>query len=165
MQTLSGYAFNGAGGLELVSKDIRGLENGEVLLYNLAIGLNPVDYKLLGFFGVEQKGQIMGVDGVGVVLESRCERVQKGKIYAYHANLSLNGSFATHSIIRGDMCFSLSQIPAINELEKAIMGNLAHENAVSKDVLKTLQKGLDSLKEGDVARDFSHLLLACLALP
>ena len=166
MQTLSGYAFNGAGGLELVSKDIRGLERGEVLLFNLTIGLNPVDYKLLGFFGVEQKGQILGVDGVGVVLESRHERVKRGQIYAYHANLSLNGSFATHSIISGDMCFPLSQIPAISELERAIMANLACENATSKEILQSIKRGLDSIKNADLAREYLTLAasLPCPAL-
>lgn len=112
--TLKGFCFDGKGGLELIQKPIRPLKDNEVLLENQAAGLNPVDYKLLDFFGEEQKGQIMGVDGVGIVIDSKHPEIQIGKRYAYHANLSLDGSFATHTIMQGRALFPLDSTPDIS---------------------------------------------------
>ena len=88
-----------SGTLALIEKPLRALEQGEVLVKNIAVALNPVDYKLLDFFGAAQEGQIMGLDGVGVVVESRSEVVELGALYAYHADLRGDGSFADLTIM------------------------------------------------------------------
>ena len=87
------------GALALIEKPLRALKKGEVLVRNLAVALNPVDYKLLDFFGAAQEGQIMGLDGVGVVVESQSEAVEVGGLYAYHADLRCDGSFAEVTIL------------------------------------------------------------------
>ena len=84
--------------LALVKKELplRLPKPGEVLVRNEAIGLNPVDWKVLGMPSW-QTGHVPGVDGAGVAVAVG-EGVNTdwlGQPVAYHQNLACNGSFAT----------------------------------------------------------------------
>ncbi|WP_250518360.1 alcohol dehydrogenase catalytic domain-containing protein [Caballeronia sp. ATUFL_M1_KS5A] len=76
------------------------LERGHVLVRNVAIGLNPVDWKVLGGDLVDwQLGKVPGVDGAGVVVAvgGDVERGWLGKRVAYHTSLATPGSFAHYT--------------------------------------------------------------------
>ncbi|BDD06141.1 zinc-binding dehydrogenase [Aureibacter tunicatorum] len=69
----------------------------EVLVKVKAIGLNPVDYKIIeGSFGNLEAGHIPGVDGAGEVVSvgDGVESIRFGQKVMFHADLSKNGSFA-----------------------------------------------------------------------
>lgn len=68
---------------------------GEVLVHNSAIGLNPVDWKLLDM----KAGKAPGVDGAGVVMAvgEGVPQSWLGQRVAYHTSLKREGSFATHT--------------------------------------------------------------------
>lgn len=99
-KTLKGFAFNGKDNLKLIEKPLRALNDDEVLVQNTAVGLNPVDYKLLSSFDEARANQIMGVDGVGVILASKSPFVRPQTRVAYHADLNHDGSFADFSIVK-----------------------------------------------------------------
>ncbi len=67
----------------------------EVLVRNLAIGLNPVDWKLLD----TQAGKVPGVDGAGVVIAVGANITSDwlGERVTWHQSLKRHGSFATHT--------------------------------------------------------------------
>lgn len=88
----------------LIQKPLRKLQNGEVLIQNIAIGLNPVDYKVLPYLA---QGQIIGVDGVGIAIASKNPLIRLGQRYAYHASLEQDGSFATYTITQGRALIAL----------------------------------------------------------
>ncbi|ERK05617.1 Alcohol dehydrogenase GroES [Pantoea sp. AS-PWVM4] len=68
------------------------LAPGDVLVQNAAIGLNPVDWKVLD----SQIGKVPGVDGAGTVVAIGPEVDQRwlGTRVAYHQSLQRPGSFA-----------------------------------------------------------------------
>jgi NADPH:quinone reductase-like Zn-dependent oxidoreductase len=76
---------------------------GEVLVRNRAIGLNPVDWKVLGGGLVDWRpGHVPGVDGAGEVVAAG-EGVNPalvGARVAYHQSLAAHGSFAEYVPIR-----------------------------------------------------------------
>ena len=86
--------------LNLQEKAIRDLSDDEVLVQNTAIGLNPVDYKLLASFDASRIGQVMGVDGAGIIIASKDPMVKLKARVAYHTNLNYDGSYATHTIVK-----------------------------------------------------------------
>lgn len=62
-----GWVWRGGvlpGSLELHTLPVRPLQSDEVLVHNHAIGLNPVDWKVLD----TQIGMVPGVDGAGEVV-------------------------------------------------------------------------------------------------
>ncbi|QCP62383.1 zinc-binding dehydrogenase [Pantoea sp. SO10] len=73
------------------------LQTGEILVKNSAIGLNPVDWKVLD----SQTGQVPGVDGAGTVVAVGPEVDKRwlGVRVAYHQNLQRNGSFAEYTVL------------------------------------------------------------------
>lgn len=73
------------------------LQAGEILVQNAAIGLNPVDWKVLS----TQLEQVPGVDGAGTVVAigPEVEKSLLGKRVAYHQNLQRNGSFAEYTVL------------------------------------------------------------------
>lgn len=78
---------------------------GEVLVKNHAIGINPVDWKLINTNLVAwSENHIPGVDGAGeiVAVAEDKDRHLIGKRVAYHAFLQQNGSFASHSVVNKD---------------------------------------------------------------
>jgi NADPH2:quinone reductase len=68
---------------------------GEILVHNRAIGLNPVDWKVLD----SQRGKVPGVDGAGVVIAvgTGVSEHWLGQRVAYHQSLKRHGSFASHT--------------------------------------------------------------------
>lgn len=75
------------------------LAAGEVLVRNAAIGLNPVDWKVLGRIDDSAPGKVPGVDGAGTVV-AVSESVAKswlGERVAYHQDLRRHGSFAEYT--------------------------------------------------------------------
>lgn len=73
------------------------LQSGEILVKNGAIGLNPVDWKVLN----TQVDQVPGVDGAGTIVAVGPD-VDKGWLgvrVAYHQNLQRNGSFAEYTVL------------------------------------------------------------------
>lgn len=121
----STFAWTWNGGnqpLDLIKKEVvlRDLEEGEILIANSYIGLNPVDWKLLNGGGnpLWQENHIAGVDGAGIVVavHQSMQRIPIGARVCYHADLTENGSFATHTIVKGNRIMfipnSLSDISA-----------------------------------------------------
>ncbi len=69
---------------------------GEVLIANRAIGLNPVDWKIIEWgHAAWSPGHVPGVDGTGTVVAlGDGVRLPIGLRAAYHQGLTRNGSFA-----------------------------------------------------------------------
>lgn len=74
------------------------LAAGDVLVRNAVIGLNPVDWKVLGKLPWEP-GHVPGVDGAGTVvaLGAGVAGDLLGQRVAYHQDLQRHGSFAEYS--------------------------------------------------------------------
>lgn len=74
---------------------------GEVLLANRAIGLNPVDWKMIAWGNPAwAPGRVPGVDGCGVAVAcGEGVLLPAGGRYAYHQGLARDGSFATHVLV------------------------------------------------------------------
>ncbi|MEP9319797.1 zinc-binding dehydrogenase [Pseudomonas sp. LABIM340] len=86
--------------LQLQSRALLDPAPGEVLVRNAAIGLNPVDWKVLGGELVDwQPGKIPGVDGAGTVIAvgQGIDEDWLGRRVAYHQDLNKPGSFAEHT--------------------------------------------------------------------
>ncbi|WP_210014400.1 alcohol dehydrogenase catalytic domain-containing protein, partial [Pseudomonas palmensis] len=78
-------------------------EAGDVLIRNVVIGLNPVDWKVLGGGLVNwQPGHVPGVDGAGVVVAvgNGVSPAWIGQRVAYHQDLARHGSFAEHTPVK-----------------------------------------------------------------
>lgn len=75
---------------------------GEVLLRNRAIGLNPVDWKMIEWgHPAWAAGHVPGVDGCGTLIAcGEGVHLPEGMRYAYHQSLERGGSFASHIVIR-----------------------------------------------------------------
>lgn len=84
---------------------------GEVLLQNLSIGLNPVDWKMIEWgHPLWRPGHVPGVDGCGILLAAGAGvQLPTGMRYAYHQGLGRNGSFASHIVIRADALMAVPQ--------------------------------------------------------
>lgn len=75
---------------------------GQVRVRNVAIGLNPVDWKVLGGALVDWRaGHVPGVDGAGevVALGAGVSDDWLGRRVAWHTSLHRDGSFAEHTIV------------------------------------------------------------------
>ncbi|MFV3386733.1 zinc-binding dehydrogenase [Pseudomonas sp. NY15364] len=78
------------------------LNDNEVLVRNVAIGLNPVDWKVLAGELVDwAPGKVPGVDGAGVVeaVGAGVDRNWIGQRVAYHQSLAHEGSFAQYTVL------------------------------------------------------------------
>lgn len=84
--------------LQLVLEDMPmpGAGPGQVLVRNAVIGLNPVDWKVLGGLDGWQPGHVPGVDGTGqvVAVGAGVPADWLGRRVAYHTSLHGHGSFA-----------------------------------------------------------------------
>lgn len=81
------------------------LQPHDVMVQNAAIGLNPVDWKVLA----SQIGQVPGVDGAGTVVALGAE-VDPGLLgarVAYHQSLRRNGSFAEFTVLAAQVLMRL----------------------------------------------------------
>lgn len=86
--------------LTLQSVDMPALAPGHVLVHNHCIGLNPVDWKVLGRQG-ERRGKIPGCDGAGIVVAVGPDQSEAliGQRVAYHTHLDRDGSFAEYTSV------------------------------------------------------------------
>lgn len=92
---------------------------GEVLVRNAVIGLNPVDWKVLGGELVDwQPGKVPGVDGAGTVvaLGAGVDPSWLGQRVAYHQDLGKPGSFAEHTPVAAAV---LLRVPQTLDFETA----------------------------------------------
>ncbi|NLS11851.1 alcohol dehydrogenase catalytic domain-containing protein [Vibrio sp. SM6] len=83
---------------------------GELLIANAAIGINPVDWKLIETNPLNWPvGHVPGVDGAGIVVEigQNVDKSWLGKRVAYHAALALNGSFAEFTLMKAERVLTL----------------------------------------------------------
>lgn len=74
---------------------------GAAVVRNAVIGLNPVDWKILGAISTWRPGHVPGVDGAGTVVATG-EGVPKsliGQRVVYHQNLQRDGSFADYTLV------------------------------------------------------------------
>ncbi|WP_342630307.1 zinc-binding dehydrogenase [Nguyenibacter vanlangensis] len=76
---------------------------GEVLIANRAIGLNPVDWKMIEWgHAAWSAGHVPGVDAVGIIAATGDGvRLPIGLRVAYHQSLARDGSFAEFTRIDG----------------------------------------------------------------
>lgn len=75
---------------------------GQVLVRNRVVGLNPVDWKVLGGMGdAWSPGHVPGVDGAGeiVALGQDVPATWQGGRVAYHQDLRRDGSFAEYTVV------------------------------------------------------------------
>ncbi|WP_321821897.1 MULTISPECIES: zinc-binding dehydrogenase [unclassified Burkholderia] len=86
------------------------LKPGQVLVRNHAIGLNPVDWKVLGGALVNwSDGHVPGVDGAGTVVAVADEHARHllGRRVAYHQGLDGHGSFAEYTPIAASVLLTV----------------------------------------------------------
>ncbi|WP_205297458.1 alcohol dehydrogenase catalytic domain-containing protein [Candidatus Pantoea multigeneris] len=90
------------------------LQPGDVLVRNAAIGLNPVDWKVLE----SQVGLVPGVDGAGTVVAvaSDVDPAWLGARVAYHQSLRRNGSFAEYTPVAAQV---LMRVPEAMDFASA----------------------------------------------
>lgn len=82
--------------------------DGDVLVKNHSIGLNPVDWKVLGRIGAPAD-KIPGCDGAGLVVALGPGQSADllGKRVAYHNHLVRNGSFAEYTTVAARALMSI----------------------------------------------------------
>lgn len=96
--------------LERCVKTLPELGDEQVLVENRAIGLNPVDWKLMaGLSDAWQDNQIPGVDGMGIIAATgkNAGYLRPGTQVAYHTDLRFDGSFARHTIVSAKALISV----------------------------------------------------------
>lgn len=101
-----------AGDLQLVETARPMPEAGDVLIRNVVIGLNPVDWKVLsGGLVTWEHGHVPGVDGAGLVVAAGDGVPQAwiGQRVAYHQHLARHGSFAEYTAVKAR---ALLRVPA-----------------------------------------------------
>ncbi len=88
--------------LVLTEKPLPAITDNQVLVANRAVGLNPVDWKLMTRrMKVWKEGQIPGVDGMGtiVAIGAGVRHLRLGARVAYHTDLRFDGSYARHTVV------------------------------------------------------------------
>lgn len=103
-----GWTWQGGGSpaeLRLRESQLAPLQPGQVLVRNHAIGLNPVDWKVLA----SQMNKVPGVDGAGevVALGPEVDRRWLGARVAYHQSLKQPGSFASYTPLAAQVLMRL----------------------------------------------------------
>lgn len=88
-------------GLALVQRPAPVPGAGQVSVRNAVIGLNPVDWKVLGGLDGWRPGHVPGVDGAGTVvaLGAGVPAGWLGQRVAYHTSLHRDGSFADCTVV------------------------------------------------------------------
>lgn len=95
------------------------LARGQVLVRNEVIGLNPVDWKVLGSAEMGwSPGKVPGVDGAGIVvaLGEQVPARWLGQRVAYHQHLAAPGSFAHYTPIAAR---ALLRVPDALDMQSA----------------------------------------------
>jgi NADPH:quinone reductase-like Zn-dependent oxidoreductase len=134
---------------------------GEILIANRAIGLNPVDWKMIDWgHAAWASGHVPGVDGMGTIAATGDGvRLPVGLRVAYHQSLERDGSFA--DFIRVD---AKSIIPIPESVEDAVAAALPCPGMTAWQALRKVpsQLGRDILVIG--AGGSVGLILAQLAV-
>lgn len=96
-------------GLSLEERSVRAPSSGEVLIANHAIGLNPVDWKLIDWgHPAWNPGHVPGLDGAGVVIAAGDHvHIPVGTRVAYHQALGWDGSFADYTAVDARTVFPI----------------------------------------------------------
>ncbi|WP_138473426.1 alcohol dehydrogenase catalytic domain-containing protein [Poseidonocella sp. HB161398] len=104
-------------GLALAERPVAPPRPGEVLVRNAVIGLNPVDWKVLGS-DTWRPGKVPGCDGAGIVIAAGADvpGAWLGQRVAYHTWLGGRGSFAETTPVAAR---ALLPVPAALDLEVA----------------------------------------------
>lgn len=105
--------------LQLTEVPTQKPDAGDVLIRNVVIGLNPVDWKVLGGSLVDwQPGHVPGVDGAGVVVAvgEGVPAYWIGQRVAYHQSLGRDGSFAEYTPVEAR---AVLRVPATVSWEDA----------------------------------------------
>lgn len=79
------------------------LTDNEILVHNKAIGINPVDWKLIKANPLNwPNGHVPGVDGAGVIVQvgAKVDLGLIGRRVAYHSSLKCHGSFAEFTVLK-----------------------------------------------------------------
>ncbi|WP_282507206.1 zinc-binding dehydrogenase [Burkholderia cepacia] len=98
--------------LHLEQRPMPTLKPGQVLVRNHAIGLNPVDWKVLGGALVSWRhGHVPGVDGAGTVVAVASEPMRHllGRRVAYHQALGEHGSFAEYTPVAASVLLTVPE--------------------------------------------------------
>lgn len=142
--------------LELRPQPLPTLQPGDVLVRNLAIGLNPVDWKVLDGVLVEWvKGHVPGVDGAGEVVAVG-EGVSKawiGQRVAYHQSLGRQGIYAQYTPVRSNV---LMRIPANVDWQQA--ASIPCPALTAWLALQKLPAGCQTLLLGGAGSSVAHHL-------
>ncbi|MGR5132046.1 zinc-binding dehydrogenase [Vibrio alfacsensis] len=88
------------------------LDDNEILVRNKAIGINPVDWKLIKTNPLNwPNGHIPGVDGAGIIVQvgDKVDTSLIGRRVAYHGSLNRNGSFAESTILNAERVMMLPE--------------------------------------------------------
>lgn len=147
--------------LSLIDKPMPVPATGDVLVRNVAIGLNPVDWKVLGGNLVNwQPGHVPGVDGAGVVVAvgEGVPAAWIGQRVAYHQNLARDGSFAEHTALQARV---LLRIPA--SVEWASAASLPCPALTAWLALEKLPRGCKHLLIGGAGGSVAHHLIQLAA--
>lgn len=100
------------GELRLVERAMPVPQDGDLLVRNVAIGLNPVDWKVLGgdLLGWQAR-HVPGVDGAGMVVAvgEGVPSAWIGQRVAYHQSLARDGSYAEYTAVEANV---VMRIPA-----------------------------------------------------
>lgn len=99
------------GALTLADSAMPLLDDEDILIENKAIGLNPVDWKLIDWgFKSWNKGHVPGVDGAGVIVAAgQNVKMPIGTRVVYHQALSRDGSFAQYTAIQAKSVFVIPE--------------------------------------------------------
>lgn len=96
--------------IKIGKKAIPELDDYSVLVKNRAIGLNPVDWKLIaGHLGHFDNNYIPGVDGVGdiIAVGKKVSHLNINSRVAYHTDLRKDGSFSEYTKVNARAVISV----------------------------------------------------------
>ncbi|QJR79983.1 alcohol dehydrogenase [Alteromonas pelagimontana] len=145
MNDYQGWKFTGAGKpMEYGLFSLPALQDDEILVENVAAGINPVDWKFIKDNPLNwPEGQVPGVDGAGkVVATGEAATQMMNQRVAYHQSLKLPGSFATHTIVKANRAVTVpaampmtvaASLPC--PLSTALLAFSKVPNVAHKDVL------------------------------
>ena len=105
------WSFDGkTSSLSMTIKPLPSLKEDEVLVENQAIGINPVDWKVIDNGSLAEK-QIAGVDGAGIIKKVGSEKLNHllNKRVAYHQDLNKDGSFAHCTILNASVLMPMPE--------------------------------------------------------
>lgn len=147
--------------LKLVDRLMPVPQDGDLLVRNVAIGLNPVDWKVLGGDLVDwQAGHVPGVDGAGIVVAvgESVPSAWIGQRVAYHQSLARDGSYAEYTAVDANV---VMRIPAA--LSWAQAASLPCPALTAWQALQKLPSGCTQLLVSGAGGSVAHHLIQLAA--